>query len=112
MQKSTSLLVLVWLVGLPFCPMAEAQLAIGNSRPAQRANSKLVDIDYDITGTNVPVSVSLQGSADGGVTWTLTVNTLTGAIGTNVTPGTNLRLTRSPANFSPTLFHPFFPTLT
>ncbi len=93
MQKSISLLVLVWLASLTLCPMAEAQLAVGNIRPAQRANTKLVDIDYDITGTNVPVSVSLQGSADGGATWTLLVNTLTGAIGTDVTPGNNLRIT-------------------
>ena len=93
MKLSASLLVLVWLAGLAFCPMAEAQLAVGNIRPAQRANSKLVDIDYDITGTNVPVSVSLQGSADGGATWTLPVTTLTGAMGTSVTPGNNLRIT-------------------
>ena len=93
MKLSASLVVLVWLTGLAFCPMAEAQLAVGNIRPAQRANTKLVDIDYDITGTNVPVSVSLQGSADGGATWTLPVNTLTGAIGTSVTPGNDLRIT-------------------
>ena len=62
MQKIISLLVLVWLAVLALCPMAEAQLAVGNIRPAQRANTKLVDIDYDITGTNVPVSVVLHSA--------------------------------------------------
>jgi formylglycine-generating enzyme required for sulfatase activity len=81
------------VVALLLAPMASAQLAAGNIRPAQRADSKLVDIDYDITGTSAPVTVSLQGSADGGVTWTLPVTSLTGAVGNNVTPGSNLRIT-------------------
>lgn len=75
------------------CPLVEAQLAVGNIRPVQRANSKLADIDYDITGTTAPVNVALQISADGGRTWTVPATALTGAIGGNVTPGTNLRIT-------------------
>ena len=80
-------------IALFVASMASAQLAAGNIRPVQRADSKLVDIDYDVTGTSSPVSVSLQGSADGGVTWTLPVTSLTGAVGSNVTPGSNLRIT-------------------
>ncbi|NQW99372.1 SUMF1/EgtB/PvdO family nonheme iron enzyme [bacterium] len=80
-------------IALLLAPVASAQLAAGNIRPAQRAGSKLVDIDYDVTGTSAPVSVSLQGSADGGVTWTLPLASLTGAVGSNVTPGSNLRIT-------------------
>jgi hypothetical protein len=44
-------------------PLAQAQLAASNVRPAQRAGSKLVDIDYDVTGTTSPVDVALQISA-------------------------------------------------
>jgi hypothetical protein len=62
-------------IALLLAPVASAQLAAGNVRPVQRADSKLVDIDYDVTGTSAPVSVSLQGSADGaadgGSTWSL-----------------------------------------
>ena len=86
-------LILPCAVALLWAPVASAQLAAGNIRPAQRAGSKLVDIDYDVIGTSAPVSVSLQGSADGGSTWTLPVTSLTGAVGSNVTPGSNLRIT-------------------
>ncbi len=36
------------------CPVAQAQLAASNVRPIQRAGTKLVDIDYDVTGTTAP----------------------------------------------------------
>ncbi len=74
-------------------PLAQAQLAASNVRPAQRAGSKLVDIDYDVTGTTSPVDVAQQISADGGSTCTAPATTLSGAIGTGVTPGSNLRVT-------------------
>ena len=93
MNSLARLLVFASLSGLALCPLAQAQLAAGNIRPAQRTDSKLVDIDFDITGTTSPVTVSLQGSADGGVTWDLPLNTLTGAVGANITPGLNLRVT-------------------
>ena len=93
MNSLARLLVFASLSGLALCPLAQAQLAAGNIRPAQRTDSKLVDIDFDITGTTSPVTVSLQGSADGGVTWNLPLNTLTGAVGANITPGMNLRVT-------------------
>ena len=76
-----------------FCPLVEAQVVVSNIRPVQRAGSKMGDIDYDVTSTTSPVSVALQISADGGSTWTVPATTLTGAIGSNVTPGTNLRIT-------------------
>ena len=74
-------------------PAANAQITAGNVRAAQRAGTKLVDIDYDVTGIATPVTVSLEISADGGTTWAVPATTLTGAIGTNITPGTNLRVT-------------------
>ena len=75
-------------------PAAWAQLAAGNIRPVQRGGlSKIVDIDYDLTGTTSPVEVRLQVSSDGGSTWTVPAVSLTGAIGRSVAPGTNLRIT-------------------
>jgi formylglycine-generating enzyme required for sulfatase activity len=74
-------------------PLAQAQITASNVRPIQRAGTKLVDIDYDVTGTSSPVTVTLQISADGGSTWTVPAITLTGAIGSNVTPSSNLRIT-------------------
>lgn len=91
MKTLPRLLALLSLFAL--CSLAEAQLAASNVHPVQRANSKLVDIDYDVTGTSSLVSVVLQISADGGSTWTVPATSLTGAIGSNVTPGTNLRIT-------------------
>ena len=74
-------------------PAAFAQITAGNVRAAQRAGTKLVDIDYDLTGVATPCTVWLEISADGGTTWAVPATTLTGAVGNNVTPGTNLRIT-------------------
>ena len=74
-------------------PAASAQVAAGNVRAAQRSGTKLVDIDYDITGIATQVAVSLKISVDGGTTWAVPATALTGAVGVNVTPGTNLRIT-------------------
>ncbi len=78
---------------MALCPVVQAQLAAGNVRPVQRAGTKLVDIDYDVTGTTAPLSVSLQISADGGSTWAVPATSLTGAIGNTVTAGSNRRIT-------------------
>ena len=91
MKTLPRLLALLSLFAL--CSLAEAQLAASNVRPAQRAGSKLVDIDYDVTGTTSPVTVALQISADGGSTWAVPATTLSGAFGNSVTAGSNLRIT-------------------
>ena len=70
-----------------------AQLTVSNVRAAQRAGTKLVDVDYDMTGIATPVAVSMEISGDGGTTWVVPVATLSGAIGGSVTPGSNLRIT-------------------
>lgn len=66
---------------------------VGNVRAAQRPGTKLVDIDYDLTHTVNPVYVTLEISADGGTTWAVPATALTGAVGANVMPGNNLRIT-------------------
>ncbi len=80
-------------LALVAAPALHAQITAGNVRAAQRTGTKLVDIDYDITGIATPCSVILEISSDGGTTWTVPATALTGAVGTNVTPGTNLRVT-------------------
>ena len=68
-------------------------LLVGNVRAAQRPGTKLVDIDYDLTNSTDPMCVALEISADGGTTWAVPATTLTGAVGNNITPATNLRIT-------------------
>lgn len=91
MKTFFRLLALLSLFAL--CSLAEAQLAVSNIRPVQRASSKMGDIDYDVTGTTSLVTVALQISADGGSTWAVPATALTEAIGGNVTPASNLRIT-------------------
>ncbi|MCX6876236.1 MAG: SUMF1/EgtB/PvdO family nonheme iron enzyme, partial [Verrucomicrobia bacterium] len=92
-KTPTRFLTLLATLALAASPAAHALLAAGNVRPAQRVGSKLVDVDYDLTGIATPVAVSLEISADGGTTWTVPATTVTGAVGLGVTPGLNLRLT-------------------
>jgi formylglycine-generating enzyme required for sulfatase activity len=72
---------------------AHAQIAIGNVRAAQRPGTKLVDIDYDLTGIATPCKVWLEISADGGGTWLVPATAATGALGASVSPGNDLRIT-------------------
>jgi len=72
-------------------PAALAQITVGNVRVAQRAGTKLVDIDYNLTGLAKPCKVWLEISADGGTTWTVPATSVSGAVGNSVTPGENLR---------------------
>jgi hypothetical protein len=68
-------------------------LAVTQGRAAQRAGTKLVDVYYDISGGTPPYTVTLQGSLDGGATWTLPVTTVSGNVGTVSTPGSNRLIT-------------------
>ena len=55
-------------VGMAVCFPAglHAATTVSNVRAGQRAGTKLVDIDYDITGPTGWVSVAVQVSADAG----------------------------------------------
>lgn len=68
-------------------------LSVTQGRASQKAGTKLVDVNYSISGGTPPYSVTLQGSLDGGVTWTLPVTTVTGNVGAGVTAGTNRLVT-------------------
>ena len=78
----------LWLIG----GVVEAAVSVTNVRVAQRAGTKLVDVDYDVVGGTGAVTVAMMVSSDGGATWTVPVKTVTGAVG-GVTAGLNLRMT-------------------
>ena len=79
--------------GVPLHGVVEVRVLVANVRAAQRPGTNLVDIDYDVTGTTLPVHVKLEVSADDGATYAVPVSSVTGAVGRDVAPGTNLRLT-------------------
>jgi formylglycine-generating enzyme required for sulfatase activity len=66
---------------------------VSNISAAQRPNSRLVDITYDVAADFPTVSVSLQVSSNGGSTFTVPATTLSGAIGAGVTTGTAKKIT-------------------
>jgi formylglycine-generating enzyme required for sulfatase activity len=66
---------------------------VSNISAAQRANSRLVDITYDVAADFPTVSVSLQVSNNGGSTFSVPATTLSGAIGAGVTTGTAKKIT-------------------
>ena len=79
---------------LCFCERAAATaLSVGNGRASQRTGTRLVDVYYDVSGGVPPYTVTLQGSSDGGTTWTLPVTTVSGNVGVGVPAGTNLQVT-------------------
>ncbi|MEI6675102.1 MAG: SUMF1/EgtB/PvdO family nonheme iron enzyme [Verrucomicrobiota bacterium] len=59
----------------------------------QRTGTKLVDISYGVTANTASVKITLEGSADGGVTWTVPVSTVSGAVGSGVATGTGKVIT-------------------
>jgi formylglycine-generating enzyme required for sulfatase activity len=82
--------VFFWLLVLG--GVVEAAPSVTNVRAAQRAGTKLVDVDYDLAGASGTVNAFLRVSSDAGVTWTVPVTSATGAVGA-VTGGTDKRIT-------------------
>ncbi|MEN3943572.1 SUMF1/EgtB/PvdO family nonheme iron enzyme [Prosthecobacter sp. SYSU 5D2] len=68
-------------------------LEVENVRVVQRAETKLVDVDYDLSDVAQPVTIALEVSADGGATWTVPVRHVTGAYGPAISAGTDLSMT-------------------
>jgi formylglycine-generating enzyme required for sulfatase activity len=66
---------------------------VSNISAAQRPNSRLVDITYDVAADFPTVSVSLQVSSNGGSTFVVPATTLSGAIGAGVATGTAKKIT-------------------
>lgn len=86
-------LALCWLVYFPVHEVQAAPLSVTQGRAAQKAGTRLVDVNYDLSGGVPPYTVTLQGSLDGGTTWTLPVTTVGGNVGSGVTAGTNRTVT-------------------
>ena len=64
-----------------------ADPVVSNLTAHQRPGTKLVDITYDVTADTPTVGITLRISSDGGLTFNVPVNTLTGAVGSNVPVG-------------------------
>jgi formylglycine-generating enzyme len=60
---------------------------VTNVRAAQRPGTHYIDIYYNVSSANSPLTVYVVISADGGTTWNVPVFTTQGAVGPGVTPG-------------------------
>ena len=69
---------------------ANSAPVVSNVTVSQRTDgSKLVDIRYNLyDADNDKCTISVKVSSDGGSTWTVPAVSFTGAIGSNITPGT------------------------
>jgi formylglycine-generating enzyme required for sulfatase activity len=83
--------LLLFLCGL--ASLHAAAPVVSNISAAQRPNSRLVDITYDVAADFPTVSVSLQVSSNGGSTFVVPATTLSGAIGAGVATGTAKKIT-------------------
>jgi WD40 repeat protein len=93
-MTSRTLTSACFAVLLGLAQVASAALNVTNVTAVQRSGTKKVDIGYDLTteGTG-PVTVTVDISDDGGATFTVKAQTLTGDVGTNVSAGTGKRMT-------------------
>ena len=71
--------------------LLSSPLSVTQGRASQRAGTKLVDVYYDVSGGTAPYTVTLEGSSDGGDTWTLPVTSVSG--GSGVSAGQNRVIT-------------------
>ncbi|MCB1151395.1 hypothetical protein KDK88_07580, partial [bacterium] len=85
------ILAVLLLLAAPAVLLAEAPV-VSDVTLAQRLDgSGLVDVTYTLTDADTDtLAVTLQASDDGGQTWTLPVETVSGDAGDGVTPGTGL----------------------
>jgi formylglycine-generating enzyme len=81
-----SCFTLLLLAGLPTHAAAPI---VSNVRASQRTGTPYIDIYYDVSSANSPLTVYVAVSADAGVTWNVPVFTTQGAVGPGVLPGTS-----------------------
>jgi formylglycine-generating enzyme required for sulfatase activity len=75
-------------------PLAEAaDPVVSNISAVQRAGTMLVDITYDVTADTSTVWVGLAISSDGGTTFSVPADTVSGAVGLGVATGTGKVIT-------------------
>jgi sulfatase modifying factor 1 len=82
----------LWLLCLFLCCgfSASAAPSVTNVSFAQQPGPRLVSVSYDLAGGTC--SVSLLVSNDNGATYNVPVKSVTGAVGSGVTPGTGKRI--------------------
>lgn len=85
------LLIPVLLVGLLLTSATHAAAPdVSNVRASQREGTKLVDIYYDLSNDAGELSnIHIEVSLDGGSTWRLRANAITGDVGSGVAADTN-----------------------
>jgi len=67
---------------------AHAAPVVSNLTAGQRAGTRLVDVGYDVAAPGFPaVFIKLEASSDGGATWTVPVQTVSGDVGDAVPVG-------------------------
>jgi hypothetical protein len=74
-------------------PAIAADPVVSNLSAAQRPGTKLVDIRYDVSADTPAVKVTLEISSDGGVTYSVPVTAVSGAVGGSVTVGSSKTIT-------------------
>lgn len=82
--------LLVTLMGATLL-VANSAPVVSNMSAAQRTDgSCLVDVHYSVQDTDGdPLQISMLVSSDGGTTWNISCDLLSGDIGANISPGTN-----------------------
>jgi sulfatase modifying factor 1 len=82
----------VWVLSLFLCCgfSASAAPSVSNVSFAQQPGTRLVSVSYDLAGGTC--SVALLVSNDNGATYNVPVKSVTGAVGSGVTPGTGKRI--------------------
>jgi sulfatase modifying factor 1 len=79
--------------GVLIAPAVATGQEVGEARAAQRVGTKLVDVYYTLAGSDGPYTVRIEGTVDGGTTWTLPVTSVSGHVGPDVTAGPNRHIT-------------------
>jgi formylglycine-generating enzyme required for sulfatase activity len=92
-MKLRTILILLWLL-LAGSAFANVAPVVTNVQAVQQASpSQLVVITYDVLDTDGDaMTVSLQISADGGATWAVPVNTVSGDIGDGILSGVGYQI--------------------
>ena len=84
----TIILALWFLLVAGAAAAAAAELAVSNVQVTPLPFSASYDISYDLqTVEDLPVTITLLVSSDGGLTFPLTCTTVTGDVGDGVLPG-------------------------
>lgn len=92
--KTKALLVFSILVAIGQTAGSEAASpGVSNITVTQRADTKLVDIRYDLAADTPTVAIALEISRDDGVTFSAPTTAVTGDIGANIAVGTGKTMT-------------------